>query len=162
MLFCWNFTLFYHAPAPKFHGILEKLFFFIIILILGLTSSNTLMKWERSVMWYARWMAMDQLWWSGAKQCEQDNLTVYQADLWVCLEGLKQIPFSDWFCSSVDATMFVWSDTCLSALINKHKICWTRNKRGNLIYCSPCVFVPLQMFMYVHCYYPTPANCPNI
>lgn len=71
------------------------------------------------------------------------TIWLYQAVLWVCLGGLKQISFSAWFCSSVDATMFVWSNTCLSALINKHKICWTRNEGKFDLLFTVCVCVCL-------------------
>lgn len=77
-----------------------------------------------------------------------------EADLWVCLGFEIQISFSAWFCSPVDATMFVWINTCLSALINKHEICWTRNYFSILLFayvgcdlhcfmCYPTLTVPL-------------------
>lgn len=75
---------------------------------------------------------------SGAKHCEQDNLTVYKLTF-ECISGLTQISFSAWFCSSVDATMFVWTNTCLSALINKHMLNKKQDRKLDLSIVCVCV-----------------------
>lgn len=61
------------------------------------------------------------------------------------------ISLSVWFCSSVDDIMFVYTSTCLSVLIRKHKTCWGRNKRN-------IVMNPKLTAFYLHFYYPGQAK----